>query len=101
MSMPTSFMASTASGLTGAGSIAALTAVNLSPASWRKNPSAISLRSGRPGQRNRTLGFAFMCCLLGQQRLGVFDDAGWEEKILARCCERLKRESVISTDKKT
>jgi hypothetical protein len=41
-----------------------------------------------------------MCCLLGQQRLGVFDEAGWEDKILARCCERLKRESVISTDKK-
>jgi hypothetical protein len=42
-----------------------------------------------------------MYCLLGLQRLGVFDQAGWEDKILALCYKPLKRESTAKMHKKS
>src|SRR5215471_6060876 len=64
-------MASTARASTGRGSTAALTGSKASGASARTKPSAISLRSGCPVQRNRTFGLPSMIPSRGG--LGVTD----------------------------
>src|SRR5580692_7499247 len=56
MSIPISFMASTASGFKPFGSTPALSGSNSLAATWRKYPSAIWLRAEFPVQRKRTFG---------------------------------------------
>src|SRR5271156_6392449 len=56
MSIPISFIASTASGFNPFGSTPPLSGSNSSPATWRKYPSAIWLRAELPVQRKRTFG---------------------------------------------
>src|SRR5271168_3572550 len=56
MSIPISFIASTASGFNPFGSTPALNGSNSSPATWRRYPSAIWLRAELPVQRKRTFG---------------------------------------------
>src|SRR5208337_636910 len=56
MSIPISFIASTASGFKPFGSTPALSGSYSLPATWRRYPSAIWLRAELPVQRKRTFG---------------------------------------------